>query len=471
MRLPHHLVRSPSGIFHFRLKVPARLRATIGLRVIKQSLRTRDANAARIYSYGLSLGYSQLFAAHRETVMPAPEIKDILARVGAVGGKKFDIQFDAATGMATRVTTDGTEADNAAAIQAMQIRATQLAAAMPLAPATRRTKGKFLAEAVQEYDDTEGKNLKPNTRTQRQRACRSFVESLGPNVRIDAIDRPMASGWTNMLLKSHRSKRYVANMVSHLAQVFDKWVRDGEVTDNSVRGLVVMKAAEKEARRDDGFLWEPFEEADLRRLFDPANLVRPRKEHIRWGVLIGLYTGARVGEVAQIFLRDFEVIDDKLFVRITNENDGQRVKTKNSKRLVPIHPDLIRLGLWDRLSRLKRAGEERLFPTMRIDSKAGNGNAISKGFSYYIAALGIKPRRAAGIVGFHSLRKNVIQTLQGSFFPEERRRALVGHEAGDKDSHKIDYMRKWKPEELTAFFPALPWSTWLDFEGLGKLLG
>lgn len=241
MRLPHHLVRSPSGIFHFRLKVPARLRATIGLRVIKQSLRTRDANAARIYSYGLSLGYSQLFAAHRETVMPAPEIKDILARVGAVGGKKFDIQFDAATGMATRVTTDGTEADNAAAIQAMQIRATQLAAAMPLAPATRRTKGKFLAEAVQEYDDTEGKNLKPNTRTQRQRACRSFVESLGPNVRIDAIDRPMASGWTNMLLKSHRSKRYVANMVSHLAQVFDKWVRDGEVTDNSVRGFASVE--------------------------------------------------------------------------------------------------------------------------------------------------------------------------------------------------------------------------------------
>jgi integrase len=405
MRLPHHLVRSPSGIFHFRLKVPARLHATMGLRVIKQSLRTRDANAVRIYSYGLSPGYSQLFAAHRETLMAASEIKDILARVGAVGGKKFDIQFDAATGMATRVTTDGTAADNAAAIQAMQVRAAQLAAAMPLAPMARRTKGKFLKEAIQEYDDTEGKNLKPNTRMQRQRACKSFVAALGPDVRIDAIDRPMASGWTNMLLKSHRSKRYVANMVSHLAQVFDKWVRDGEVTDNCVRGLVVMKAAEKEARRDEGFSWEPFEEADLKKMFDPANLVRPRKEHIRWGVLIGLYTGARLGEVAQIFLRDFEAIDDKLFVRITNDKDGQRVKTKNSKRLVPIHPDLVRLGLWDRVSRLRQSGEERLFPTMRIDSKAGNGNAISKGFSYYIASLGIKPRRAAGTVGLLTLAR------------------------------------------------------------------
>jgi len=54
MRLPHHLVRSSSGI-HFRLKVPADLRPVIGLAIVKISMRTRDSQLAQVYSYALSL--------------------------------------------------------------------------------------------------------------------------------------------------------------------------------------------------------------------------------------------------------------------------------------------------------------------------------------------------------------------------------------------------------------------------------
>jgi hypothetical protein len=87
--------------------------------------------------------------------------------------------------------------------------------------------------------------------------------------------------------------------------------------------------------------------------------------------------------------------------------------------------------MMDRVTRLRADGEERLFPAMRIDSAARRGNAMGKGFSYYIGVPGIKPRRANGIVGIHSLRKTVIQTLQGSSLSVERRRAIVGHETGD----------------------------------------
>jgi hypothetical protein len=37
MRLPHHLLRHPSGIFHFRLVVPADLRQVLGKKIIKVS--------------------------------------------------------------------------------------------------------------------------------------------------------------------------------------------------------------------------------------------------------------------------------------------------------------------------------------------------------------------------------------------------------------------------------------------------
>lgn len=232
---------------------------------------------------------------------------------------------------------------------------------------------------------------------------------------------------------------------------------------------MIIRKSEKKALRDSGHAWEPLPEEALKRIYDPENLKRTRGIHVRWGALIGLYTGARVSEVAQIFLRDFIDIGGVKCVRITNDSDGQSVKTENSKRLVPLHPDLLKLGLWDRVLSLRAQGHVRLFPDMRINSKSGAGNAISKSFSYYLASLGIKPRRAAGIVGFHSLRKSVVQMLQGSTMPAERRRAVVGHEQGD-DVHEKDYMRAWTAKELATFFPGLPWGKWLDFSGLKLLL-
>jgi integrase len=138
------------------------------------------------------------------------------------------------------------------------------------------------------------------------------------------------------------------------------------------------------------------------------------------------------------------VVDGVHCLKICADSDGQSIKTgEGGERLVPIHPDLIQLGLIERVERLRAAAQERLFPDMRIDSAAGKGNAISKGFGYYLKSIGIKPRRAHGIVGIHSLRKTVIQTLQGSTLSAERRRAIVGHEAGDPvaDTHSASYMR------------------------------
>ena len=65
MRLAHHLLRHASGVFHFRLIVPADLQPLLGRRVIKQSLRTRDPTLARWWAYTLGARYAQLFATAR----------------------------------------------------------------------------------------------------------------------------------------------------------------------------------------------------------------------------------------------------------------------------------------------------------------------------------------------------------------------------------------------------------------------
>lgn len=476
MRLPHHLLRTPHGVFYFQIRVPRHLQSVFGTQVIRTSLRTRDPVKARSYSYAWSLHYAVAFGTSVEGEYMAPKVSDILKAADQGDARRYDVTFDPATGNVARIKTDGTEADHLRAMkytqEVMIRRVVPSLALAPPAPAPVKP-SKTLGAAILEYQLTEAMELKENTREQRDRAIHSFVAVIGQNTPVREVTRTMASAWArDLLAKGELSKRTVANMVSHVAQPFRAFKRWGDIDGkNPVKGVVVMTLKEKRKRKKEGFAWEPFELDDLKRIFNPVNLKRKRKEHMWWAALIGLYTGARVGEVAQIFVRDFSMEEGVPCVRVWQDSDGQTLKTEQSRRLVPLHPVLLELGIMERVTQLRRANEKQFFPGLRLDGKAGPGNAISKAFSYYIVKqLGIKPRRANGIVGFHSLRKNAVQELQGSRLPAERRRAFVGHEAEDGDVHAVSYMRPWTAEELAALFPGLRWQEWLDVEGLKRLL-
>ncbi|WP_201313595.1 site-specific integrase [Dyella sp. EPa41] len=479
MRLAHHLWRDTSGIWYFRVVVPRRLREALGRSLIKQSLRTRDPIQARAWSYVLSAKCAQIFAMAGQggrgmggvswggDADEPDEGDDLTQRLGLTV-RKWEVE----TPDGHKVRTDGSQGDHENGMAALRaiLERRDPSSGSATSPGSRWL---TLDAAIKDYSEVEAVSLKPNTWAQRARALQGFVDVIGGRRQVSTISRTMASVWSDGLLRSGKSKVYVANCVSHVAQLFEALVTKGHLTTNPVKGLVVVKKKEKAARRSEGHEWEPFEVEQLQRIFDPANLVRTKMEHVRWGAVIALYTGARVGEIAQIFLRDFVTHGDTPCLKICADSDGQGIKTgEGGERLIPLHPDLIRLGLMERVEALRAAGAERLFPDMRIDSAAGRGNSITKGFGYYLKGLGITPRRAHGILGIHSLRKTVIQTLQGSSLSAERRRALVGHEAGDPapDTHATAYMRAWTPKELAAYHPALPWNEWINIGELKGLL-
>lgn len=480
MRLPHHLVRSPSGLFYFRLKVPADLRAVFGVAIVKISLHTRDPRQAQVCSYALSMRYAQAFAECRGAAMPKfppPPLDDILQSDREGRTRRYDLTVDPAT-RAVRVSTDGTAQDHANAMDAldrigvlyphMMKPGYNLPGMAPTVPSVS------LGSAVQRYAQTEAPSLKKNTWAQRERALTSFVAFVGANTPVATITRAKAGEWAESLIGGKTTKRTAANHVSHVAQLFKVLIQRGDLPEdarNPVKGVLVFTKKEKKNRRAEGHVIEPLPLETLKRVFVPENFRRIGTEHTRWAAVIGLYTGARVGEIAQVFLKDFVEEDGTPCLRLANESDGQTLKTDASHRLVPLHPVLVEFGLLDRVERLRKEGHERFFPDMRIDSKAGAGNAISKGFAYYLhKQLGVKPQRANGTVSFHSLRKNVIQELQGSKLPAERRRAFVGHEPGDDDVHEVFYMRPWRAEELAELFPGLTWGRWIRCDELKVLL-
>nr|WP_313226486.1 integrase [Stenotrophomonas pavanii] len=119
------------------------------------------------------------------------------------------------------------------------------------------------------------------------------------------------------------------------------------------------------------------------------------------------------------------------------------MKTDVSNRVVPLHPDLIKLGFLDYVAERRESGDWRLFPQADSKAKNGAGNWISKAFSYYLQKHGGGWPKAKR--GFHSLRKTVIQEMQGSGVASEMRAQIVGHELDDE--HHATYSRPFTVSE------------------------
>ncbi|MGV1108527.1 DUF6538 domain-containing protein [Xanthomonas translucens] len=81
MRIPHHLIRSASGRWSFRQRVPLDLQARLGRRVIKRTLRTTELRQAQIQAIRLASSYAQVFNAVRGLSMDRMSTKDVDALV------------------------------------------------------------------------------------------------------------------------------------------------------------------------------------------------------------------------------------------------------------------------------------------------------------------------------------------------------------------------------------------------------
>lgn len=141
-----------------------------------------------------------------------------------------------------------------------------------------------------------------------------------------------------------------------------------------------------------------------------------------WIPLLGLYTGARLGELAQLRVGDVHESDGIHCLSITDEGEGQSVKTKAGSRLVPIHSELIRLGFLDYVSEVATKGDGPLWPL--LPPREGKpGGYFSQWFGSTRKALGF-----GKYPDFHCFRHTVRTMLAEAGVDESLIDTLVGHE-------------------------------------------
>lgn len=176
-----------------------------------------------------------------------------------------------------------------------------------------------------------------------------------------------------------------------------------------------------------------FTEEDLRRLFGSPEYRDNLHKHPYqfWIPLLGLFTGARISELCQLQVGDLVQVDGIACLSI-REGEGRSLKTEAAQRLVPLHSELLRLGLCDYVRHVATIGT-RVFP--EICKEKHWGTTASKWFTRYRRKVGIPDLDSMGREKvFHSFRKTVVTHLRqrhkddGEIIDVGIIQQIIGHE-------------------------------------------
>ena len=286
-------------------------------------------------------------------------------------------------------------------------------------------------------------NWNVRTLKQNEATFAQLIEIMG-DIPIRSITKSFARGYKQTLLSypANRSKgarkrkslkqlleegcetislETVRNNLGRVSSFFNWMVKQGYRKDNPFSGIAPRRAHSARSQRS------PFNDDDLKLIFG-SDIFRHRKydhEWQYWLPILALYTGARLEELCQLKGQDFKVIGDCHYIDINSDGDIEnRVKTPSSVRKIPLHNELLRIGVIDALG--KRSRTSFLFDLRRINTNLGH--VPSKWFSAYKASLGL-PK---GTKVFHSFRHTLRDKLTSADVPSEHIREILGHEQLDE---------------------------------------
>lgn len=176
----------------------------------------------------------------------------------------------------------------------------------------------------------------------------------------------------------------------------------------------------------------PWEDPELKLLFKApltASYALPTawnagKDAAYWIPLLGLFTGARLGELCQLRVMDIRTVESLPVLVVTNEGVGQKVKSCAGHRSIPIHSELIRLGFLEYVASVRPAGEASLWPSLKFRKGKPSGY-FSRWFSDYRKGLGL-----GALPDFHCFRHTVRPLMRRAGISETTMDKVTGHESG-----------------------------------------
>lgn len=351
------------------------------------------------------------------------------------------------------------------------------------AEATTHLNSPKLSEALESWRQ-EG-NYKGKTLADKRYAVKRFIELCG-DLPITNIKREHCRKYRDMLaefpiIKSHKVRGLPLDQIQALIQkgelnTSDKLApRTINKMIDGVRSVIQIAIDEHDlpiknpasgfqVKKRNKYTRLGFSNEELQTLFDSpiyTGCLSEKKRHIRgkmlirdeyyWLPLLGLYTGARLEELAQLHVHDISEENNIPVFRLTENGDEKRVKTEDSQRTVPIHHEIIKCGFLDFVTQAREAGHKRIFQNLdRNNYEDRYGKEVSKRFNSYLSEIGIKPDRAeTGVLkDFHSFRHCFKTACRKADIDKPMHNRLTGHKSALDVSdgygeYPIETLNKW----------------------------
>jgi integrase len=223
----------------------------------------------------------------------------------------------------------------------------------------------------------------------------------------------------------------INNIVEAVATMLDWYRKEGELKENPAKSLQI-----KDSRRPIE-LKKAFSKEDLEKIFIHPKFSQKKFkcQDYYWIPLIGLFSGMRLEEIAQLHCTDLRDVagQDIWYFDITEQGENadqnvKAVKNKSAIRKVPVHKTLIDLGLLEYHDKIVKAGHVRLFPNLnQTDKTVKLGKQPGKQFKAVVnETLG----KGAEKKSFHSLRHTFDDFYKRAGLLNEHFQIVFGHETG-----------------------------------------
>ena len=307
---------------------------------------------------------------------------------------------------------------------------------LPAAPQTPKGQGALpLADIVDKW----AAEREPRSKTLRKtRVIVAEFDALTGGAAVGAVTPDHVQAYKEQLIASGNSKATGNNKLNLLRAVI-RYARESRIISSDPCDGIAIKTEKRQSKARISY-----DRDALSALFGSAiwsadaRPVGGRGEAAYWLPLLALYTGARLEELGQLRLKDIstetylDTTDKEVtahVIRIVeDEADGLTLKNEKSERRVPIHSELVRLGLLRYLDDLAAKGEHRLFPELLPDRDGTRTASWSKWYGRWLRGqAGIADRR----VTFHSFRHSFKHYARQAGLAPDVQNEITGHETGD----------------------------------------
>lgn len=325
--------------------------------------------------------------------------------------------------------------------------------------------GQSVMELFEIYARENPRRVTPDTLAQARRDIGLFVDHVGTTFPVSKIDKKAVREWKALLMlypvKATETKEFkgmkIAQIVAHNETVrksvlsvntvnrylsnlaaFCSWlVGHGYIDYNPTEGMFLAKDKRKKVYpftvdQMNALFRSPLFTGcagdDAPRFWNKPGDVRIR-DHRYWIPLIMLYSGARPGEIAQLGLSDVRKEQQTWIFDITETADDggdevKRLKTESSRRVVPVHQELIALGFLDYLAAIRDGGHTRVFPLAVRNERGQMLSDFSRDFGRYLEKIGLKNGRGLSL---YSFRHGAFDAMRRAGYLDEQFNFIFGH--------------------------------------------